>query len=186
MEILPCFQGTKRSFTSLHPQIISSGLASPHTTKGERGAGGGGGSFAPRKREGSGSGMAGSQGVAENNVPKKMWYALEVILAEETPWRYAVSLPVSTNGHRESTVIHTPFSVIAAAFLQRCTKIVKTTGSKYATPEVGDIWEVVRNVGVSYKEYPDIDTTGCASLLAPQKVTIQSQGSGAGGFHCQQ
>ena len=50
---------------------------------------------------------------------------------------------------------------MVAAILQRCAEIVKRTGQKYATPDVGEVWEVARDVGVPRKVYMDIDTIVC-------------------------
>ena len=55
---------------------------------------------------------------------------------------------------------------VAAAFLQRCAEIVKRTGQKYATLDAGEIWELVRDVRVPYKEYMDIGTTVCDKRIS--------------------
>ena len=70
---------------------------------------------------------------------------------------------------------------MAAAFLQHCAEIVKRTGQKYATPDAGEIWEVVKDVGVPYKEYMDIDTAVCGKrmcnerALFPLSFTVNSE-----------
>ena len=49
---------------------------------------------------------------------------------------------------------------------------MKRTGKKYATPDAGEIGEVVRDVGVPYKEYMDIDTTVCDKRICIQRAVF--------------
>ena len=102
----------------------------------------------------------GGQAVAESDVPREMRFVYGVILREDTPLEIC-RLAAVLHQRAQREFCETTFSEVAAAFLQRCAEIVKRTGQKYATPDAGEIWEVVRDVGVPYKEYMDIDKTVC-------------------------
>ena len=87
-----------------------------------------------------------------------MRFIYGVILREDTPLEIC-RLAAGPHQRAQRELCETTFSEVAAAYLQRCAEIVKSTGQKYATPDAGEIWELVRDVGVPYKEYMDIDTT---------------------------
>ena len=102
----------------------------------------------------------GGQAVTKSDVPREMRFIYGVILGEDTPLEICC-LAASLHQRAQREFYETTFSEVAAAFVQRCAAIMKRTGQKYATPIAGEIWEVVRDVGVPYKEYMDIDTTIC-------------------------
>ena len=102
----------------------------------------------------------GGQVVAESDVPGEMRIIYGVILREDTPLEIS-RLAAGLHQRAQREFCETTFSAVAAAFVQRCAQILKRTGRKYATPDDGELWEVVRDVGVPYKEYMDIDTTVC-------------------------
>ena len=88
--------------------------------------------------------------------PDKCQSSMVLYFVKTHHWRFAALPPACTKGPTETT-----FSEVAAAFLQRCAEVVKSTRRKYATPDAGEIWKVVRDVQVPYKEYMDIDTAVC-------------------------
>ena len=79
-----------------------------------------------------------------------MRFIYGVILCENTPLEIC-RLAAGLHQRAQRVFCETTFSEVAAAFLQRCAEIVQRTGQKYATPNAGEIWEVVRVVGVPYK-----------------------------------
>ena len=122
----------------------------------------------------------GGQVVAESDVPREMRFIFGVILREDTPLEICRLAPgVHQRAQRE--FCETTFSEVAVAFLQRCAEIVKRTGQKYATPDAAEIREVVRDIGVPYKEYMDIDTTVCdkpictSRAVFPLSFTVNSE-----------
>ena len=94
-----------------------------------------------------------------------------VILREDTPLEIC-RLAAGLHQRAQRKYCETTFSEVAAAFLQRCAEIVEGTGHKYATPDAGEIWEMVRDVGVPYKEYMDIDTTVCDKRICTSRTVF--------------
>ena len=102
----------------------------------------------------------GGQALAESDVPREMRFIYGVVLREDTALEIC-HLAAGLHQRAQRELCETTLSEVPSAFLQRCAEIVKRTGHKYATSDAGEIWEVVRDVGVPYKEYMDIDTTVC-------------------------
>ena len=113
----------------------------------------------------------GGQAVAESDVPREMRFIYGVILREDTPLEIC-RLAAGLHQRAQREFCETTFSEVAAAFLPRCAEIVKRTGQKYATPDAGEIWEVVRDVGVPYKEYMDIDKTVCDKRICTSRAVF--------------
>ena len=100
-----------------------------------------------------------------------MRFIYGVIFREDTALEIC-RLAAALHQRAQREFCETTFSKVAAAFLQRCAKIVKRTGQKYATPDAGEIWEVVRDVGVPSKEYMDIDTTVCDKRICTERAVF--------------
>ena len=111
------------------------------------------------------------QAVAQSDVLGEMRFIYCVILREEKPLEIC-RLAAGVHQRAKKQFSQTTFSEGAAVFLERCAEIVKRTGHKYATPDVGEMWEVVRHIGVPYKEFMDIDTTVCDKRMCTERAVF--------------
>ena len=113
----------------------------------------------------------GDQAVADGDVPRDMRFIYGGRLREDTPLEIC-RLAAGLHQSALRKFCETTFSEVAAAFLPLCAEIVKRTGHKYATPDAGEIWEVVRVVVLPYKEYMDIDTTVCDMRICTERAVF--------------
>ena len=114
----------------------------------------------------------GGQAVAESDVPGEMRFIYGVILREDTPLEICC-LVAGLHQRAQREFCETTFSEVAAAFLQRCAEIVKRTGQKYATPDVGEIWVPSRKVLAYCGRTVWTLSTGWR-VQGPQSTPIQS------------
>ena len=113
----------------------------------------------------------GGQAVVESDVPREMRFNYGSTLCEDTQLEIC-RLATGLHQRARREFGETTLSEGADAFLRRCAKIVKRTGHKYTTPDAGEIWELVKDVAVPYKECMDIATTVCDKRMCTERAVF--------------